>query len=201
MVLTRAGSRISLHRVGWPTTRGKRILLISGISLLALLVGWLTFGWLVIGNPKVDRPRHADAIVILGSPENNARIEVAEGLLDAHVANQLVISLNSPNQRHAYHLCTHPPTGVTVTCFQPNPSTTRGEAEEVHLLAQQHGWTSIVVVTSTFHVSRARLIFKHCFTGKLYMAAARRGIGAITWAYQYAYQTVAYVKAVLQSGC
>jgi uncharacterized SAM-binding protein YcdF (DUF218 family) len=201
MVLTGAGSRTSLHRVGWPTTRARRILLISGISLLALLVGWLTFGWLVIGNPKVDHPTHADAIVILGSPENQARIEVAEGLLDAHVASQLVISLNAPNERHAYHVCTHPPAGVTVTCFQPHPSTTRGEAEEVHRLAQQHGWTSLVVITSTYHVSRARMIFKRCFAGKLYMAAARRGIGLINWAYQYVYQTLAYVKAVLQSGC
>jgi uncharacterized SAM-binding protein YcdF (DUF218 family) len=190
-----------VHRVGWPTTRGKRILLISGISLLVLLVGWLTFGWLVIGNPKVDRPTHADAIVDLGGPEDNGRLEVAEGLLDAHVANQLVISLNSPEQRHAYHLCIHPPIGITVTCFQPHPSTTRGEAEEVRRLAQQHGWTSIVVVTATFHVSRARLIFRQCFTGKLYMAAGRRDIGLITWAYQYVYQTAAFIKAVLQSGC
>jgi uncharacterized SAM-binding protein YcdF (DUF218 family) len=190
-----------VHRVEWPATRGKRILLISGISLLVLLLGWMTFGWLVIGNPKVDHPTRADAIVILGSPENNARIEVAEGLLDAHVANQLVISLNSPNQRHAYQVCTHPPAGVTVACFQPHPSTTRGEAEEVRRLALQHGWTSIVVVTSTYHVSRARLTFQRCFTGKLYMAAARRGIGPITWAYQYVYQTFAYAKAVLQSGC
>jgi hypothetical protein len=169
--------------------------------LLLLLLGWLTFGWLVIGNPKVDPPTHADAIVILGSPEENGRIEVAEGMLGAHVANQLVISLNSPNQWRAYHLCMHPPTGATVTCFQPHPSTTRGEAEEVRRLAQQHGWTSIVVVTSTFHVSRARLTFTRCFTGKVYMAAARRDIGPITWAHQYVYQTLAYVKAVLQSGC
>jgi len=68
-------------------------------------------------------------------------------------------------------------------------------------LAQQHNWTSIVVVTSTYHVSRARMIFQRCFSGKLYMAAARRGIGPATWIYQYLYQTGAYIKAVLQSGC
>ncbi|HEY2299440.1 MAG TPA: YdcF family protein [Jatrophihabitans sp.] len=187
--------------MGWPATRGKRVLLISAICLLALFVTWFTFGWLVIGNPKVDHPKHADAIIILGSPENNARIEAAESLLDQHVTNQLVISLNSPDQRHAYSLCTHPPAGVSVTCFQPKPSSTRGEAEEMRRLAQQHGWKSIVVVTSTFHVSRARMIFKRCITGTVYMVAARRGIGLSTWTYQYLYQTGAYVKAVLQSGC
>lgn len=188
-------------RVGWPSTRCKRVLLVSGLSFLALFIAWFTFAWLVVGNPRVDHPKHADAIVILGSPENNARIEAAESLIAAHVSDQLVISLNSPNQAHAYRVCTHPPAEVTVACFQPNPSSTRGEAEEILRLTQQHGWTSIVVVTSTFHVSRARYIFKRCFNGKLYMVAARRGIGPITWTYQYLYQTGAYIKAVLQSGC
>jgi uncharacterized SAM-binding protein YcdF (DUF218 family) len=188
-------------RVGWPATRRKRILLISGICLLVLFLTWFGFAWRVVGHPKVDHPSHADAVVILGSPENNDRIEAAESLLADHVSNQLVISLNSPNQRHAYRTCQHPPAGVTVTCFQPNPSTTQGEAEEVRRLAAQHGWKSVAVVTSTFHVSRARYIFSRCFNGKLYMIPARVGIGWITWTYQYLYQTGAYIKAVLQSGC
>ena len=68
-------------------------------------------------------------------------------------------------------------------------------------LARQHGWTSVVVVTSTYHVSGPRMIFDRCLDGKLYLVAARRGISMLTWAYQYLYQTGAYVKAVLQPGC
>jgi hypothetical protein len=175
--------------------------MVGGICLLVLFVTWFTLAWFLVGHPRVDHPSHADAVVILGSPENNDRIEAAESLLADHVSDQLVISLNSPLQRHAARTCEHPPAGVTVTCFKPNPSTTQGEAEEVRRLAAQRGWKSIAVVTSTFHVSRARYIFNRCFDGKLYMIAARKGIGLITWTYQYLYQTGAYVKAALQSGC
>lgn len=68
-------------------------------------------------------------------------------------------------------------------------------------LARQHGWTSVGVVTSTYHVSRARIIFDRCLDGRLYVVAARHGISVFTWAYQYLYQTGAYVKAALQSDC
>lgn len=77
----------------------------------------------------------------------------------------------------------------------------RSEAEHVRDQARQHGWTSFVVVTSTYHVSRARMIFDRCLDGSLYMVAARRGISMFTRAHQYLYQTGAYVKAVLQPGC
>ena len=42
----------------------------------------------------------------------------------------------------------------------PEPSTTRGEARAVAQLARERGWRRIVVVTSTYHVPRARLIFR-----------------------------------------
>ena len=45
------------------------------------------------------------------------------------------------------------------------------------------------------------MIFDRCLDGTLYVVAARRDISLFTWAYQYLYQTVAYVKAVLQQGC
>ena len=42
----------------------------------------------------------------------------------------------------------------------PEPSTTRGEAREVARLAAERGWQRIFVVTSSYHVPRARLIFR-----------------------------------------
>ena len=163
---------------------------------------WLVVGYLVIVDPTVNHPpRHADAVVVLGPPQNNGRVDTALSLIRQHVAASLVVSVPSDRQRRAMPLCTAQQDGFSVTCFQPHPATTRGEAEHVRDLARQHGWTSVVVVTSTYHVSRARMIFDRCLDGRLYLVAARRGISMLAWAYQYVYQTGAYVKAVLQPGC
>ena len=169
--------------------------------MLVLVLIWLVGGYFVVVRPHVNHPQQSDAIVVLGPPDDNGRIDTALALIDKHIANNLVISVGSPEQFHAKHLCTTPQQGFSVTCFEPDPATTRGEAEEVKRLASQHGWKSIIVVTSTYHISRARMIVKRCFDGKLYMVAARRGISLWTWGYQYLYQTAGYTKAFLLTSC
>ncbi len=97
------------------------------------------------GRTSITRST-SDAIVVLGPPDDNGRIDTALALIDKHIASNLVISVGSPEQFHAKHLCTTPQQGFSVTCFEPDPATTRGEAEEVKRLASQHGWKSIIVV-------------------------------------------------------
>ncbi len=177
--------------------RGGRITL---ACLAVLVVAWLVACYVVVARPSVDHPTRADAIMVLGPPTANGRLQTALSLVDQQVAKNLVISLNSPKQWQARVVCQHPPAGVTVTCFQPDPATTRGEAEQARRLAQQHGWTNVVVVTSIYHISRARMIFDRCLGG-VQMVAARRGVSLGTWAYQFLYQTAAFVKAAAQPGC
>jgi uncharacterized SAM-binding protein YcdF (DUF218 family) len=52
-------------------------------------------------------------------------------------------------------------------CFTAVPFSTRGEARTVSRLARERGWRSVVVVTSTFHVTRARMLFRRCYRGPL----------------------------------
>ncbi len=170
--------------------------------IAVLLAGWLVGCYLVIADPSVDRPAKADAIVVLGSPTTEDRLGVALRLVDAHISTNLVISLfaeGQPLTQRRY--CEAPHAGLTITCFRPDPATTRGEAEHVRALAADHGWTSIVVVTSTYHVSRARMLFQRCFAGRLLMVGTSHGMSVGKWAYEYLYQTGAYVKAALESGC
>jgi uncharacterized SAM-binding protein YcdF (DUF218 family) len=54
-----------------------------------------------------------------------------------------------------------------VVCFLPRPYSTRGEARGFARLARAHGWHSVIVVTSTYHVRRARMLFKRCFDGRV----------------------------------
>jgi uncharacterized SAM-binding protein YcdF (DUF218 family) len=54
----------------------------------------------------------------------------------------------------------------------PEPATTRGEARAVARLAVERGWRRVLVVTSTYHVPRARLIFQRCVAGELAFVSA-----------------------------
>jgi uncharacterized SAM-binding protein YcdF (DUF218 family) len=174
----------------------------TAVVVAVLAVGWLVAGYLVIGSPAMDRPATADAIVVLGSPTAQDRLTTARRLVDAGVSRNLVISLfaeDQPLTQQRY--CAAPLGGFEVFCFRPDPATTRGEAEYVASLATQHGWHSIVVVTSTYHVSRARLIFQRCFDGRLQMVGTSHGMSVGKWAYEFLYQTGAYAKAVVQRDC
>ena len=86
-------------------------------------------------------------------------------------------------------------------CFQPDPTTTRGEAEEIGRLARQHHWHSVIVVTSTYHVSRARLIVERCMPGTVLMVAAPGKPSLEGWGYQFLYQTGGFAKALLHPSC
>ena len=44
--------------------------------------------------------------------------------------------------------------------------------EGIARLAQRNGWTAIVVVSSPFHLTRAKRLFRRCFSGRLYFVGA-----------------------------
>jgi uncharacterized SAM-binding protein YcdF (DUF218 family) len=69
------------------------------------------------------------------------------------------------------------------------------------IVVSAHRWSNLVVVTSRYHISRARLIFKRCFTGRLQMVAAPENINPAQWLYQYFYQSAGYLRAAVQTGC
>ena len=100
----------------------------------------------------------ADAIVVLGGRPN--RLPVGLRLLREGEGRVLLVfnATGTGDEGHLY--------------VRPEPYTTRGEARAVARLAREHGWRSIVVVTSSYHVPRARLIFRRAFDGELRMASA-----------------------------
>jgi hypothetical protein len=59
----------------------------------------------------------------------------------------------------------------------------------------------VIVVTFAPQISRARFIMEQCFDGDLIMFASPPRPSLARWAYEYAYQTVGYVKAALQPAC
>ena len=147
------------------------------LLVLAVLVG----GWLVAcaflfvwPSTGVGRKK-ADAVVVL-SGDRNHRLEPALSLVRRGVAPTLVISSAAldPRWHKARALCAHPNQGsFHVLCFTARPYSTQGEARGIARLARDHRWRRVVVVTSTFHVTRARMLVKRCYPGALAMVGAR----------------------------
>jgi uncharacterized SAM-binding protein YcdF (DUF218 family) len=103
----------------------------------------------------------ADAIVVLGGRAN--RLPVGLRLLRDGAGRLLIVfnATGSGEEDEDGHLY-----------VRPDPYTTRGEARAVAKLAREHGWRSIIVVTSAYHVPRARMIFRRAWDGELRMVSA-----------------------------
>jgi uncharacterized SAM-binding protein YcdF (DUF218 family) len=143
--------------------------------LVALVAVWVAaslvfFTW----SPWASGgPGHADAVVVLSGAHD--RLPRALTLIDRGVASVLAISsvAHTPRWRAAKRLCAaRRYRSASVVCFEANPYSTRGEAETVTRLAARRHWTRLVVVTSNFHVTRARLLFRRCYHGALWMVAS-----------------------------
>jgi uncharacterized SAM-binding protein YcdF (DUF218 family) len=105
----------------------------------------------------------ADAVVVLSGGRDD-RLPEGERLVRAGVAPTLVISDgNAEGWDDANRLCE---SGEAV-CFDPDPYSTQGEARWIAAEAERRGWDSLVVVTSSYHVRRARVIVERCFDGEL----------------------------------
>jgi uncharacterized SAM-binding protein YcdF (DUF218 family) len=127
-----------------------------------LVVAWAAVVARFVLWPVQDAPRRADAVVVLSG--DHLRLGKALELMARRVAPTLVISDGlAPGWRQANRLCRGGARGrFRVVCFRPDPYSTRGEARAVARMASARGWRSVVVVTSTYHVTRARLLFDRC---------------------------------------
>jgi uncharacterized SAM-binding protein YcdF (DUF218 family) len=170
-------------------------------AVLALVLVWLAGCFLLVVRPSVDRPVRSDAILVLGSPGVDGRLDEGLRLAAAGYADTVVISIGWERGRQRIAACADDDPRYRVICFQPSPPTTRGEAQELGRLARQQHWNSVLVVTSTYHVSRARLIVDRCMPGTVRMVAAPGKPSLGGWAYQFLYQTGGFAKALLHPSC
>jgi uncharacterized SAM-binding protein YcdF (DUF218 family) len=137
------------------------------VFLVALVVASaVLFVW-----PSQDSPTQADAVVVLAGSKKR-RLDRALGLMRRRVAPTLVISDGRvAGWPEANRLCAGH-AAFRVVCFRASPYSTRGEAETVARIAAARHWRSLVVVTSTYHVRRAKLLFERCFPGRVQTVGA-----------------------------
>lgn len=175
----------------WIARRRRRILL----ALLIFVLAFAAATARLLVWPVQGMPARAGAIVMLAGPGD--RLPVAVRLASEHRASVLVVSRG--------HLgyggpCPSAIAGVTIICFDPDPSNTRGEAEFVSRLARERGWRSLALVTTPEQDTRARLLMHRCYAGSVYVVTASHAW--YVWPYRIAYGWGALVKAlVVKSSC
>jgi uncharacterized SAM-binding protein YcdF (DUF218 family) len=134
------------------------------LPLIAIVfAAWLVFATVNFVVHHDDRPAHADAIVVLQG--SKTRLPLGYKLMEEGYAPLMLISRGS-KQKLEDRLC-NGETRFKVICF--SATSTRGEARIVSRIARERHLSSIEVVTSQFHIFRARKIFERCFHGELRM--------------------------------
>jgi uncharacterized SAM-binding protein YcdF (DUF218 family) len=143
------------------------------VSLAGLAGGVATWRWFV--HPPVDGPVRADAIVMFGG--SGDRFEKAVELADDGWADVVVLSdpldedlpysargwfCRNEGERPGY-----PVHDYEAICFDPETWTTRGEARYVAALAEERGWDTINLVTSSDQATRARMLLGRCWDGEI----------------------------------
>ncbi|MGM7777345.1 YdcF family protein [Arthrobacter sp. KNU-44] len=186
--------------------RKRRLLLKSFAAIGVLVMVWAIAGIFLYVAPPADEPQHADVLFVLGPPDQ--RIGYAEQLMQQGYSPTLAVS--SPigkDGKFEASICTAQ-RPYQIICFNPDPFTTQGEARALKNLSDHYGWKSANVLTVQFHMTRARVILSRCYGGELHMIAHHRSLPLVSlssptssWAYQYLYQTAAFVKVAIHPDC
>jgi hypothetical protein len=145
--------------------------------------------------PASDPVGDPDVIEVLG-PANPPRVTVAQRLHAEHDV-PLLISVASPNRWGRTAALVSACRDDWVLCTTPTPFTTSGEAGLLEEYARDHRVASAVVVTFTPQVSRTRFIYAKCYPGHVAVVGVDEHLSLGDWAYQYLYQSAAFVKALV----
>lgn len=169
-------------------------------AMVILVAAFIAAGWPVYVQPQVDPLRQADAVVVLGGhPYGRFHygIDIAE---QGYAPTVLISNSVGADDVRMQQICEGEYT-VSVSCFLPEPYSTKGEAQEIRRQAEANGWEHIIVVTYVPHLSRSRYIVQQCFDGEVTMSPNPYDVSLEEWAFGYVYQTAGYIRAALDSEC
>jgi uncharacterized SAM-binding protein YcdF (DUF218 family) len=158
--------------------------LLATLSVVRRIVATLFVAWIVAVVALFvvhhgDAPMRADAVFVLsGSP---TRLPVGVRLVRDGYAPLLVVSRTTPKQTDLERrACAHQ-LEVRVLCVRADPYSTVGEAELIARLAAARGWRKLDVVTSEYHVVRARVLLERCYHGGLRVVGAPDQLTLLPW--------------------
>jgi uncharacterized SAM-binding protein YcdF (DUF218 family) len=160
--------------------------------LLAVAVFVTPSGFNATGDADTDA-----VVVLAGATE---RLPVAAQLAEQGSGVLVISAAEGKVNAPARKLCSSPG-DLTVYCFDAAPSTTRGEARAIGRLARQHGWATLTVVTSTYHLPRARLLVERCTAAAVKVQGAWPSLSIVRWGRQIAHELGGLTQAAFDSSC
>jgi uncharacterized SAM-binding protein YcdF (DUF218 family) len=187
-----------------PSLRTAAIAVFSATVALVLLFN--VAGYIMFNNARVDPLQRADAVLVL-SGEHDGREDYGISLARSAGASTVVISNAYPRDDAVMQrICSASVEGIEVICLRPSPATTRGEATMMRQLAVKRSWSKIIVTSWRYHLPRARLVFRQCFSDRpdaVVMTAvpATYRNSLLRWDYVYAWQYAGFVKALMLGEC
>jgi uncharacterized SAM-binding protein YcdF (DUF218 family) len=125
------------------------------VCAIALVLGFAGFVWL-LPSQQVALDRDADGIVVLTG--GTSRVTDALELLAAHRGKRLLISGVNPGTTKADIVRENPNYDRLFACcvdLDYSAVNTFGNAVQTRLWAASHGFHSLIVVTSSYHMPRA----------------------------------------------
>ncbi|MEZ3157764.1 YdcF family protein [Microbacterium sp. BWR-S6Y] len=172
----------------------RRTLLALVVAVAAIAVAGLP----VYVFPPQGDPTGADLVYVIGPPQPQ-RLELASAIRDTDGHVPLLISVSdsragrgdSSFDADAVDECRQ----AGATCTTPEPFTTAGEARLLTAYVARQPAAETVVITYTPHVARTRYIFAKCYSGDVTVVGVDTPMTPADWAFQYVYQTAAFVKA------
>jgi hypothetical protein len=162
---------------------GVAVLLVVFVSASCLLFVW----------PASDKPQDVDAVLSLNGPGEQARERVAVSLVEEGFAHVLLFSQGG----YGSTPCPNVPR-VIVVCFVPAPGRTVGEVEFAARYARRHDWHSILVVPGHAQATRARLLLRRCFSGRVVVVPTPIDLERLP--FDVVYEWGALAKALIVDG-
>lgn len=165
---------------------------------VVLLVPLLLLVAVFVAPAESPAAAGSDVVVVLAGERE--RLPVALDLV-AEGGQPLLVSIGpGPGNAAARRLCADPGR-LDVHCFEPSPMTTRGEARAIGRLVHDHGWRSVTVVSSSYHLARARVLVDRCTDAAVATKAARPDASLPTWVQYVGHELAGLVQAAAWDEC
>lgn len=173
---------------------------VAAACLLAALL-WLIAAFQFFYNPPEATPHRTDAIVVLGGMSKE-RLPVAQKLQRELGIPMLVVSTTGlAGNAEGDALCDEESGDSKLVCFRPSPLNTRGEADALRGLIADHGWKSVTVVTSEYHVMRAGTLIEQCTSAEVQMVGSQPDLSAGAWLDRFVVETGGLIDTWMRPEC